>query len=203
MKSNVRARPPERLKEMRKNVTRSPSLPRPSHAPCTCPGWTFGHVRHRNASARPLGHSNRRSPLSGELSAEAIETELARDGSVFLHHNRVESIYSLEPWWPSCPKARAFGARPDGRKRTESVRLKFMPPISGTAGRETIVEKRMDIPRANTILIKRRTQGLAELYTVRRRVGRSAQSATPILLVPTGHFALRHRAQNASQPMKV
>jgi len=66
-------------------------------------------------------------------------------------------------------------------KELESVMLKFIRDEADVLVATTIVENGLDIPRANTILINRADRlGLAELYQLRGRVGRSAQRATPI-----------------------
>jgi len=70
-------------------------------------------------------------------------------------------------------------------KELESVMLKFIRDEADVLVATTIVENGLDIPRANTILINRADRlGLAELYQLRGRVGRSAQRAYAYLLVP-------------------
>jgi transcription-repair coupling factor (superfamily II helicase) len=122
-----------------------------------------------------------------ELVQSAIETELARDGQVFFIHNRVESIYSLGAMVAKLvPKARVVVAHGQmAEKELESVMLKFIRDEADVLVATTIVENGLDIPRANTILINRADRlGLAELYQLRGRVGRSAQRAYAYLLVP-------------------
>src|SRR5258707_476563 len=70
-------------------------------------------------------------------------------------------------------------------KELESVMLKFIRDEADVLVATTIVENGLDIPRANTILINRADRlGLAELYQLRGRVGRSNQRAYAYLLVP-------------------
>jgi transcription-repair coupling factor (superfamily II helicase) len=117
----------------------------------------------------------------------AIQTEIARDGQVYFIHNRIESIYSLAALVQKLvPKARVVvGHGQMGEKELESVMLKFIRDEADVLVATTIVENGLDIPRANTILINRADRlGLAELYQLRGRVGRSAQRAYAYLLVP-------------------
>jgi transcription-repair coupling factor (superfamily II helicase) len=122
-----------------------------------------------------------------ELIRKAIQTELDRDGQVYFIHNRVESIYSLaELVGKLVPKARiVVGHGQMAEKELESVMLKFIRDEADVLVATTIVENGLDIPRANTILINRADRlGLAELYQLRGRVGRSNQRAYAYLLVP-------------------
>jgi transcription-repair coupling factor (superfamily II helicase) len=112
---------------------------------------------------------------------------MARDGQVYFIHNRVESIYSLAALVQKLvPKARVVvGHGQMGEKELESVMLKFIRDEADVMVATTIVENGLDIPRANTILINRADRlGLAELYQLRGRVGRSHQRAYAYLLVP-------------------
>jgi transcription-repair coupling factor (superfamily II helicase) len=127
-------------------------------------------------------------PFNEDLVRRAIETEMARDGQVYFIHNRVESIYSLATLVSKLvPKARVVvGHGQLGEKTLESVMLKFIRDEADVLVATTIVENGLDIPRANTILINRADRlGLAELYQLRGRVGRSSQRAYAYLLVPS------------------
>ncbi|HKW56112.1 MAG TPA: transcription-repair coupling factor [Candidatus Acidoferrum sp.] len=122
-----------------------------------------------------------------DLVRRAIENELARDGQVYFIHNRVESIYSLATLIQKlAPKARIVVGHGQMReKELETVMLKFIRDEADILVATTIVENGLDIPRANTILINRADRfGLAELYQLRGRVGRSHQRAYAYLLVP-------------------
>jgi transcription-repair coupling factor (superfamily II helicase) len=126
-------------------------------------------------------------PFQEELVQRAIETELSREGQVYFIHNRVESIYSLATLVTKLvPKARVVVAHGQmGEKDLESVMLKFIRDEADVLVATTIVENGLDIPRANTILVNRADRlGLAELYQLRGRVGRSSQRAYAYLLVP-------------------
>jgi transcription-repair coupling factor (superfamily II helicase) len=126
-------------------------------------------------------------PFGEEIVQRSIENELARGGQVFFIHNRVESIYSLGSLVNRLvPKARVVVAHGQmGEKELEQVMLKFIREEADVLVATTIVENGLDIPRANTILINRSDRlGLAELYQLRGRVGRSSQRAYAYLLVP-------------------
>jgi transcription-repair coupling factor (superfamily II helicase) len=126
-------------------------------------------------------------PFAESLVRRAIEEELARDGQVFLVHNRVETIYSIAAMVNQLvPKARVVvGHGQMNEKELESVMLKFVSDKADVLVSTTIVENGLDIPRANTILINRADRfGLSELYQLRGRVGRSNQRAYAYLLVP-------------------
>jgi transcription-repair coupling factor (superfamily II helicase) len=126
-------------------------------------------------------------PFTESLVRRAIEEELARDGQVFLVHNRVETIYSIAALVNQLvPKARVVvGHGQMNEKELETVMMKFVRDEADVLISTTIVENGLDIPRANTILINRADRfGLSELYQLRGRVGRSNQRAYAYLLVP-------------------
>jgi transcription-repair coupling factor (superfamily II helicase) len=126
-------------------------------------------------------------PFTESLVRRAIEEELARDGQVFLVHNRVETIYSIAAMVNQLvPKARVVvGHGQMNEKELENVMMKFVRDEADVLVSTTIVENGLDIPRANTILINRADRfGLSELYQLRGRVGRSNQRAYAYLMVP-------------------
>lgn len=178
----------ERLKEMRKNVDAlalsATPIPRTLH-------MSLVGLRDMSLIETPprdrLAIQTVVAPFKEELIRSAIENELARDGQVYFIHNRVESIYSLGSMVQKLvPKARVVvGHGQMGEKELESVMLKFIRDEADVLVATTIVENGLDIPRANTILINRADRlGLAELYQLRGRVGRSSQRAYAYLLVP-------------------
>ncbi len=125
--------------------------------------------------------------FSSDLIATAIRQELARDGQVFFVHNRVESIYSLANLVQRLvPEARvvvAHGQMPEAQ--LERVMLAFVEGRADVLVATTIIENGLDIPRANTLLVNRADRyGLAQLYQLRGRVGRSDRRAYAYLLVP-------------------
>ena len=143
-------------------------------------------------------------PFQEEIVQSAIETELARDGQVYFIHNRVESIYSLGALVSKLvPKARVVVAHGQmGEKELENAMLKFIRDEANVLVATTIVENGLDIPHANTILINRADRlGLAELYQLRGRVGRSTQRAYAYLLVP-GEEILSDIARKRLSAMK-
>jgi transcription-repair coupling factor (superfamily II helicase) len=178
----------ERLKEMRQNVDAlalsATPIPRTLH-------MSLVGLRDMSVIETPprdrLAIQTLVQPFSEDLVRRAIENELARDGQVYFIHNRVESIYSLASLVQKLvPKARVVvGHGQMGEKELESVMLKFIRDEADILVATTIVENGLDIPRANTILINRADRlGLAELYQLRGRVGRSHQRAYAYLLVP-------------------
>jgi transcription-repair coupling factor (superfamily II helicase) len=179
----------ERLKEMRKNVDAlalsATPIPRTLH---------MSLVGLRDMSVIETAPRDRLAiqtvvaPFQEDMVQRAIETELAREGQVFFIHNRVESIYSVGALVSKLvPKARVVVAHGQmGEKELETVMLKFIRDEADVLVATTIVENGLDIPRANTILINRADRlGLAELYQLRGRVGRSSHRAYAYLLVPT------------------
>ncbi len=125
--------------------------------------------------------------FSTDVIAAAIRQELARDGQVFLVHNRVESIYALADLVrrlvPEARVAVAHGQMPEAE--LERVMLAFVEGPVDVLVATTIVENGLDIPRANTLLVNRADRyGLAQLYQLRGRVGRSDRRAYAYLLIP-------------------
>jgi len=126
-------------------------------------------------------------PFQESLVRRAIEEELARRGQVYFIHNRVESIHSVATLVQRLvPRARVVvGHGQMSEKELERVMLKFIRDEADVLVATTIVENGLDIGRANTILVNRADRfGLAELYQLRGRVGRSSQRAYAYLFVP-------------------
>jgi transcription-repair coupling factor (superfamily II helicase) len=135
--------------------------------------------------------------FSDALIREAILRELRRGGQVFFVHNRVQTIGSFADWLrKTVPEARlvvAHGQLPE--RELEKKMLGFLHGEADLLLCTTIIESGLDLPRANTILIHRAdTLGLAQLYQLRGRVGRSTQRAYAYLLIP-GEEALTRDAQ--------
>ena len=119
------------------------------------------------------------------LVRDAILRELDRGGQVFYVHNRVETIEAqaeqLRSLLPGVRIAVGHGQMPEGS--LEKVMLAFAGGDTEVLVCTTIIESGLDIPNANTILIDRAdTLGLAQLYQLRGRVGRSARRAYAYLL---------------------
>ena len=118
---------------------------------------------------------------------DAILRELKRGGQVYFVHNRVQSIYGLHDRLKDLvPEARiAVGHGQMKTHELERVMLGFMEHEFDVLLCTAIVESGLDIPNANTIFIDRAdTFGLAQLYQLRGRVGRSPARAYAYLLVP-------------------
>ena len=178
----------ERLKEMRKNVhalaLSATPIPRTLH-------MSLVGLRDMSVIETPprdrLAIQTVVAPFNEDLLKRSIENELARGGQVYVIHNRVESIYSLANLVTKLvPQARVVvGHGQLGEKELEKVMLKFIREEADVLVATTIVENGLDIPHANTILINRADRlGLAELYQLRGRVGRSTQRAYAYLMVP-------------------
>ncbi len=122
---------------------------------------------------------------SAGLVRDAILRELDRGGQVFYVHNRVETIEAqAEQLRRLLPGARiSVGHGQMGADQLEKVMLAFSDGASDVLVCTTIIESGLDIPNANTIVIDRAdTLGLAQLYQLRGRVGRSSRRAYAYLL---------------------
>ena len=122
---------------------------------------------------------------SAGLVRDAILRELDRGGQVFFVHNRVETIEAqaeqLRQLLPGVRIAVGHGQMPEGR--LEKVMIGFAGGETEVLVCTTIIESGLDIPNANTIIIDRAdTLGLAQLYQLRGRVGRSSRRAYAYLL---------------------
>ncbi len=178
----------ERLKQLRKNVdvltmTATP-IPRTLHMALL--GLRDMSVietppKDRLAIHTVVAH------FDPELIRAAIEQELARGGQIYFVHNRIETLWSraaeLQQLVPHCRIAVAHGQMSE--VQLEKVMLGFMRHQFDLLACTTIVENGLDIPLANTIIIDHAERyGLAELYQLRGRVGRSNRRAYAYLLVP-------------------
>jgi transcription-repair coupling factor (superfamily II helicase) len=125
---------------------------------------------------------------------DAIRRELGRGGQVFLVHNRVETIERMATWVAGIvPEARLAVGHGQMRERDlERVMHDFITRRVDVLVCSAIVESGLDIPTANTIIVNRAdTFGLAQLYQLRGRVGRSHQRAYAYLLIPGEHLISR------------
>ena len=126
-------------------------------------------------------------PFGEQIVKTAIEQELERGGQVFFIHNRIESLYTMaELIQRLVPQARVATAHGQmGEGQLEKVMFQFVRQEANVLVTTTIVENGLDIPLANTIIVNRADRhGLAELYQLRGRVGRSSRRAYAYLLVP-------------------
>ncbi len=119
-------------------------------------------------------------PYDDGLVREAIQRELERGGQVYFVHNRVHSIYytadRLRQLVPDAEIGVGHGQLDD--RQLEKVMLDFFTGKDDVLVCTTIIESGLDVPNANTIIIDDATNyGLAQLYQLRGRVGRSTQRA--------------------------
>ena len=122
-----------------------------------------------------------------ELMRRAIGNELERGGQVYFVHNRVESIYSMADLLHRLvPQAKiGVGHGQMGEHELETVMVDFVAHKYDVLLATTIIENGLDIPNANTMIINRADRyGLAQLYQLRGRVGRSDRRAYAYLLIP-------------------
>jgi transcription-repair coupling factor (superfamily II helicase) len=126
-------------------------------------------------------------PWDDGLIDEGISRELDRGGQVFFVHNRIETIDGMaEHIRHVVPRARIGVGHGQMRERElEEVMRKFVDGEIDVLVSTMIVESGLDVPNANTMFVNRAdTFGLAQLYQLRGRVGRSHRRASCYLLVP-------------------
>ena len=136
-------------------------------------------------------------PAGEAVVAHAIATELDRGGQVYFLHNRVETIYSrLVALQALVPRARFAVAHGQMREReVEPIMHDFIDAKTDVLLATTIIENGLDIPNVNTMIVEDADRfGLAQLYQLRGRVGRSNQQAYCYLLYQ-GHKSLSEEAQ--------
>ena len=122
-----------------------------------------------------------------QVIARAIRHELARGGQVYFVHNRVESIYSIGNLVTRLvPEARVVVAHGQMTEEAlERAMVDFVAHKHDVLIATTIIENGLDIPNVNTIVVNRADRcGLAQLYQLRGRVGRSDRPAYAYLLIP-------------------
>ncbi len=125
--------------------------------------------------------------LSETRVRDAIHSELEREGQAYVIHNRVETIErfadKLRGWMPEVGFAVAHGQM--GAEALEHILVDFIERRIDVLVCTTIFESGIDLPNVNTMLIDRADRfGLAQLYQLRGRVGRSDRRATCLLLTP-------------------
>jgi len=122
-----------------------------------------------------------------ELVKVALMREKERDGQAFYLHNRVETIEErAEQLRQLCPDLRFLVGHGQMReKELEDVMHAFLRGDADVLVSTTIIESGLDIPQANTLVIERADMlGLAQLYQIRGRVGRSDATAYAYLFYP-------------------
>ena len=126
-------------------------------------------------------------PLDERAISAAIRREMLREGQVFYVHNRVQSIdhavARLRELVPDARFAVAHGQMSEGT--LEQVMYDFWNGEYDVLVATTIIESGLDLPQVNTLLVERADRlGLAQLYQLRGRVGRSNQRAYAYLFHP-------------------
>ena len=126
-------------------------------------------------------------PYEEEMALTALRRELLRDGQIFWVHNRVETIERRAGWLRErLPDARiVVGHGQMDEDRLEKVMLAFWEREADVLVCTTIVESGLDVPSANTLVVERADRlGLAQMYQLRGRVGRSSERAFAYLFFP-------------------
>jgi transcription-repair coupling factor (superfamily II helicase) len=136
-------------------------------------------------------------PASDGVVARAIAAELDRGGQVYYLHNRIESIYAVRNALQELvPRARIGVGHGQMREaELEPVMQRFIDGELDVLVATTIIENGIDIPNVNTMIVNDADRfGLAQLYQLRGRVGRSNHQAYCYLLYQ-GHKALTEEAK--------
>ena len=179
----------ERLKEYRETVdvltlTATP-IPRTLHL-------ALGGLRDLSTIRTPP--RNRMPIITHVLSwddgilEEALRREFDRGGQVFFVHDRVETIHAaasrVKRLMPEARAAIAHGQMPE--RELENVMHRFVGGEIDLLICTSIIENGLDVPSANTMIVHRAHNfGLAQLYQLRGRVGRSHRRAYCYLVVPS------------------
>jgi transcription-repair coupling factor (superfamily II helicase) len=188
----------ERLKEYRANVDvltlSATPIPRTLH---------MSLMGVRDLSLIQTAPKNRMSiktlvvPASDAIVQRAIGAELDRGGQVYYLHNRIESIYAVRNALEQLvPRARIGVGHGQMREaEIEPVMQRFIDGELDVLIATTIIENGIDIPNVNTMIVNDADRfGLAQLYQLRGRVGRSNHQAYCYLLYQ-GHKALTEDAK--------
>src|SRR6266498_3622882 len=126
-------------------------------------------------------------PYDEDMALGAVRRELLRGGQVFWVHNRVETIERTAGALRSkLPDARIVVAHGQlDEERLEKMMIEFWDRSADVLVCTTIIESGLDVPSANTLVVERADRlGLAQLYQLRGRVGRSAERAFAYLFFP-------------------
>jgi len=136
-------------------------------------------------------------PAGDAIVQRAINAEIDRGGQVYYLHNRVESIYAVRNALQElAPRARiAVGHGQMRENELEPIMQSFIDGETDVLVATTIIENGIDIPNVNTMIVNDADKfGLAQLYQLRGRVGRSNHQAYCYLLYQ-GHKALTEEAK--------
>ena len=177
----------EKLKKMRKNVdvlslTATP-IPRTLH-------MSLLGVRDISVINTPpeqrqaiISYISEFDPV---IVTEAIQKEMDRKGQIFFIHNNINTIWNMAKYLkelvPDVRLAVAHGRLSEAE--LENAMFQFLNKEIDMLVCTTIVESGLDIPNANTIIINRAERfGLAQIYQLRGRVGRSNEQAYAYLFI--------------------
>jgi transcription-repair coupling factor (superfamily II helicase) len=136
-----------------------------------------------------------------ELVKRALVREHARGGQAFFMHNRVESIdETAERLRAMCPGVRFAVAHGQmGEGELEAVMMDYLQGGADVLVCTSIIESGIDIPQANTLIVEHADAfGLAQLYQIRGRVGRSRERAYAYLLYDSADALTPEAAQRLS-----
>jgi transcription-repair coupling factor (superfamily II helicase) len=127
--------------------------------------------------------------FSGKLVRDAILREIERDGQVFFVHNRVQSIgmvaEKLRELVPEVRIAIAHGQMDE--EQLEKVMADFQTGKIDVLLTTTIIESGLDLPNVNTLIVNAADKmGLTQLYQLRGRVGRGANTAYAYFMFDSG-----------------
>ncbi|NJL95180.1 MAG: transcription-repair coupling factor [Anaerolineae bacterium] len=125
-----------------------------------------------------------------KLVRQALLRELDRSGQVFFVHNRVRTIRAVVDQLRKLVPEASFivGHGQMNEQELENVMAAFARGNYDVLISTSIIESGLDIPNANTLIVDRADWfGLAELYQLRGRVGRSAQQAYAYFFHPPYH----------------
>ena len=128
-------------------------------------------------------------PWVDEVLEDAIRRELDRGGQVFFVHNRIQTIdgaaIRVQRLVPDAKIVIAHGQMP--APQLDDVMRQFLEGDAQILVTTAIIENGLDVPTANTLIVDRADYfGLAQLYQLRGRVGRSHHRAYCYLVVPEG-----------------
>jgi transcription-repair coupling factor (superfamily II helicase) len=126
-------------------------------------------------------------PWDDALIEEALARELDRGGQAYFVHNRIETIDTIAARVSAlAPRARVAVAHGQMKEsELDAVMGRFVASEVDILVSTMIVESGLDVPNANTMIVDRADRlGLAQLYQLRGRVGRSHRRAACYLLVP-------------------
>ncbi|UCH80717.1 MAG: transcription-repair coupling factor [Nitrospiraceae bacterium] len=125
--------------------------------------------------------------FNADIIRDALVRELARGGQAFFVHNRIKDIYQMGQFIQDLVMEARIGIAHGQmkEKELEQVMHKFFHKEIDILVSTAIIGSGLDVPSANTIIINRADRfGLADLYQLRGRVGRSNVKAYACLLIP-------------------